>query len=435
MKETTLNRCLPLALSLLCAGLVACSDGSDDKAATTSGAGGGTATSTSTDTSTDTSTETDTDTGGGGVGGNPATPCEVSADLDSFIETMMEQNQIPGLAAGIVSKDGMVWARGYGQADIAASRKVTKDTVFALMSISKVVTAAGVMQLVDAGSLDLDTDINSYLKDFQIVHPSFPNSTMTTRQLLTHTSGIAGDEYGVLQLNIATSDADVQPLGEMLASLLTPGGARYDNGYNFSDSAPGTAFAYSRIAISLAGFVAESVAQTGFDQLTDKNIFQSLGMTNTSWRLSPYQNKMDQVAVMYNYEEASSSFSVVEPFTFSDYPAGSIRSTVPDLSRFLAAMINKGSYSGQQILEPATVAAMGELQYPDFASSQAIGWTRWEVGERIFLGHGGDDSGASTDMRLDLTSSMGVILLMNTTRRPNTDAIVDRLFEESDGCK
>jgi CubicO group peptidase (beta-lactamase class C family) len=290
------------------------------------------------------------------------------------------------------------------------------------------------MQLVEDGVLDLDADINTYLTDFQVVHPQFPGSPITTRQLLTHSSGIAHDDYGVLQLNIALNDADVQPLGEMLEALLTPEGDRYDDAYNWSDAAPGTAWAYSSLGMSLAGFVAESISGTGFDELTQASIFDPLGMSNTSWRLSPYDDLRDELAVMYLYLKAEDTYDWIDAFTFADYPAGSIRSSVNELSRFLAAMINRGSYRGERILGSATADAMAEVQYPDVNSGQAIGWSYW-FGARTLLGHGGDDSGASTDMRYDVDTGKGVILLMNVTRRPDTDEIMDRLLDESDGCE
>jgi CubicO group peptidase (beta-lactamase class C family) len=288
------------------------------------------------------------------------------------------------------------------------------------------------MQLVDAGKLDLDADINGYLKAFMISHPKFPSAKITMRQLLAHCSGIGGDDYGVLQLNIKKSDAEVQPLGEMLASLLTPQGDRYDNGSNYSNNPPVTAREYSSIGISLAGFVAESIAGTGFDKLTKASIFDPLGMANTSWRLAPYQSKKDQLAVMYNY--ANGKFEAVEPFTFADYPAGSIRSTVPDLARFVAALIKDGTYGNAHILKPATLDEMRKVPFPTVSASQGHGWS-YSLGGRTLVGHGGDDTGASTDFRIDVDTKKGVILFMNVTRRPNTDEIVERLLQESDGCK
>lgn len=362
----------------------------------------------------------------------PPIPCTVSSGLDNFINGRMAQNNIPGLAAAIVGANGVLWSRGYGFADIAAQQPATPDTIFAIMSISKVVTAVGVMQVVEAGTVDLDADVNDYLSTFAITHPSFPNRPLTTRQLLSHASGIGGDDYGVLQLNIRTDDASVEPLGSMLQSLLTPMGARWNGGANWANHAPTDAFAYSSIAISLAGYVAESATGTPFDQLTDVNIFQRLGMTNTSWRLTPYLNRND-VAVMYHYVGGGSGYDIVDRFTFADYPAGSIRSSVNEFSRFLAAMINEGSFDGAQILTPATAAAMTQVPFPAASSSQAIGWG-WTFGARDMLGHGGDDAGASTDMRYDVATRKGALLFMNVTRRPNTDEIIDRLMDESDAC-
>ncbi|MBI3073682.1 MAG: beta-lactamase family protein [Deltaproteobacteria bacterium] len=374
--------------------------------------------------------------GGGATSGDAGTaqPCTVASGLDGFINAAMADNNIPGLSAGIVGPYGLVWSKGYGHADIDAGRLVTADTIFPIMSISKVVTAVGVMQLVEAGRLNLDTNINTYLQSMQLVHPSFPSVSMTARHLLTHTSGIAGDDYGVLQLNIKSSDAEVQPLGEMLAALLTPQGSRYADGGNFSSNAPGTTRTYASIGTSLAGYVAESIADAGFDNLTKASIFDRLGMVNTSWRLSPYDNKRDQLAVGYTYNATDGTFVSNEPFTFSDYPAGSIRTTVPELARFIAALINDGTYAGQAILLPATVAAMRVVQYPDASVNQAVGWT-YTLASRTLLGHGGDDVGASTDFKYDVNTKKGAIILMNVTRRPNTDTILDRLLTESDACQ
>ncbi len=359
--------------------------------------------------------------------------CVLSPDLDTFITNRMEETNIPGLAAGIVTRNGLVWAKGYGFADIAASRAVTKDTIFAIMSISKVVTSVGVMQLVESGEIDLDTNINNYLDAFDIIHPAFPNTPVTTRQLLAHTSGLAGDDYGILQLNIRNNDEDVQPLGEMLRDLLVAGESRYDNGDNYSADAPGTAWVYSSIGMSLAGFVAESVSGTGFAQRTAMTIFDALGMNDTSWRLAPYQNRWDEVAVLYVWDEVEQDYYDVEPFTFADYPAGSIRSSVSDLSRFFAAMINDGAYGGARILSAAASAQMREVQFPEINSGQGIGW-QIQYGARILLGHGGDDTGASTDMLYDIDTGKGAIILMNVTRRPETDSILFRLIEETDNC-
>jgi CubicO group peptidase (beta-lactamase class C family) len=377
-------------------------------------------------------------TGVGGVGAGNAMPCQVSADLDDYITARMNEDNIPGLSAGIVTSEGLVWAKGYGLANIAQSTPVNQDTIFAVMSISKMVTAVGVMQQVETGALDLKTDINTYLNgvvvnpniSFQVSNPNV-NGTITLEHLLSHTSGTAGDDYGVLQLNIKNSDAELQPLGEMLASLLHPQGARYDNGFNWDTTAPGAAFTYSSIGISLAAYVAEVVAKSGFDALTKKTIFDRLGMVNTSWRLSHYNDKKEQLAVMYN--PVGGNLEDIEAFTFAEYPAGSIRSTVPELARFLTAMINRGTYGNQQILKPETVAAMEDSPFPNATNGGFYGLGMFLVDDDL-RAHGGDDAGAATDMAYNRTTKKGVIILSNVTRQINNDAIYQRLLQEAELC-
>ena len=406
---------------------------SDDAGSSTNGAGGGGAGNSSGGTA---------NAGGnnvGGVGAGDATPCEVSPDLDSFITDAMALDNIPGLAAGIVTAEGLVWSKGYGMANIAGATPVTEETYFALMSISKMVTAAGVMQVVEEGDLDLDTDVNNYFAgvvvppniSFEIDNPNAAG-TVTVKHLLSHTSGIGGDDYGVLQLNIKTSDAELEPLGEMLASLLHPDGDRYDGGDNYSGSAPGTNFSYSSIGISAGAYAAEVVSGTGFDELTRGSIFNRLGMSNTSWRLADFDDKQDQLAVMYHL--VGGTPEEVEAFTFAEYPAGSIRSNVPELARFLAAIINDGTYGNQQILTPQSVALMEEAPFPDAEGGLGYGLGMFLATEDL-RAHGGDDAGAATDMAYNRVTGKGVIVLSNVTRTISNDDIYQRLLQESENCE
>ncbi|MGC6416388.1 MAG: serine hydrolase domain-containing protein [Bradymonadia bacterium] len=367
-----------------------------------------------------------------------AIPCAVSPDLDDFIRARMEEDNIPGLAAGIVTSGGLVWSRGYGFADVADSIPVESDTFFAGMSISKMLTAAGVMQQVDSGRLALDVDINTYLATailptgmpFVVENP-FAEGVITLRHLLSHTSGIAGDDYSVLQLNIRESDAALQPLGEMLASLLLPQGERYEAGYHYGDTSPGAAFWYSSIAISLAAYIAEVISGTDFAQLTKRELFEPLGMTNTSWRLSDYDDQRDRLAVMYN--QLDGQLDPLAHFTFAEYPAGSIRTNVPDLARFLAMMINRGRHRGVQVLDEGSVALMEEPPFPDARDGYLYGLGMFIAGDDL-RAHGGDDAGAATDIAYDRQTGRGVIVLSNTTRQFNNDVIYQRLLDEAALC-
>jgi len=110
-------------------------------------------------------------------------------NLDSFIVAKMSQYHIPGLAASIVKEGDIYWTCAYGFANIEDSIEVTDTTLFMLASVSKTVTGVALMQLWEAGLFQLDNDINNYLP-FEVHNPNFPDSVITFRMLLTHTSSI-----------------------------------------------------------------------------------------------------------------------------------------------------------------------------------------------------------------------------------------------------
>ena len=124
---------------------------------------------------------------------SPAVPSAIDdaspVGLDAFIRAKMKVAHVPGLAACVVSGGEVVWAKGFGWADIGARRRVTADTGFMLASISKTLIATAVMQQVEAGNLSLDADVDTYLP-FSVRNPRHPGDPITLQQLLTHTSSI-----------------------------------------------------------------------------------------------------------------------------------------------------------------------------------------------------------------------------------------------------
>src|SRR5690606_7904897 len=111
------------------------------------------------------------------------------ADLDGLIEHHMRAGGIPGAAAAIASERENAWVGTYGYADMESGRRVDEHTLFIMASISKTVAAARAMQLVEAGLLDLDEPVETYL-GHPVRHPGYADIPITTRMLLTHTSGL-----------------------------------------------------------------------------------------------------------------------------------------------------------------------------------------------------------------------------------------------------
>jgi len=167
--------------------------------------------------------------------------------------------------------------------------RVTSDTVFQLASVSKTLTCAGIMALVEDGVIDLDADVNTYLP-FEVHIPHAPSVPITMRNLLTHTSAISdrwqvwGTPWSEPTLYFH-GDSPIS-LGDFCRSYFVHGGTRYRRRKNFYERPPGIGYAYSNLAVALAGFVAEAASGVDFDELCKQRVFAPLEMTDTGFRLA-----------------------------------------------------------------------------------------------------------------------------------------------------
>jgi CubicO group peptidase (beta-lactamase class C family) len=195
-----------------------------------------------------------------------APPLELTeADLASVINPVMtkwiDEHKGPGAVVVVVTRDGPIFAKGYGFADLEARKPFTTDaTLVRPGSISKLFTGIAVMQLVDAGRLDLDRDVNNYI-DFvvPVPHGGVP---VTLRRLLTHRAGFEEHLKGLFLRN-----AEPEPLGPWLAKNLPP--RIFPNG---------GVEAYSNYGVALAGYVVERVSGEPFASSVQHHILDPLGI-------------------------------------------------------------------------------------------------------------------------------------------------------------
>jgi CubicO group peptidase (beta-lactamase class C family) len=326
----------------------------------------------------------------------PVEPASLdSAGLDSFIVWAMGNYNIPGVAACVVKDGQVVWSGAHGWAIIEDSIAVTDSTLFMLASVSKTVTGAAVMQLWEEGHFGLDDNINDYLP-FQVIHPWHPDSIITFRMLLTHTSAI-NDNWGVLNALYVLGDSPI-PLGQFLEDYLTPGGAYYHAESNFSPWAPGTTYDYCNVAVALAGYLVEAISGTPFDQYCEDSLFTPLHMDETAWFLADLDTS--HIAMPYHWN--GSTYVPYRHYGYPDYPDGQLRSGTAELSRFLIAMLQGGQIEGVRILDSTTVDTMTTVQVPNVTPSSDIGiiWHRyWRdcLDDWIWV-HGGSDAGVRTEV-------------------------------------
>lgn len=361
----------------------------------------------------------------GGAGGTGA-----EAGIDDFCTRSLVNAHVPGLAAGIIKGGKLVWAGGYGYANLEAQRPVTPDTVFHLASVSKTILATAVMQQVEAGKVDLDADVNTYLP-FSARSPHAPGTPITMRMLLSHTSSIR-DNWGVIDPYYVLGDSPI-PLGDYLNNYLVPGGTHFSATKNFLSTPPGQAYEYSNIGASLAAFIVESVTNTPFHQLCKDRVMKPLGMNETSWRLAD----LDPEHLAMPYAWSTQGYKPFGAYGKPNYPAGCLHSSVGELSKHLIMFMQGGTLEDTRLLEPSTAKAMLTPQCPALDPTQGLIWYSERRDDAIYWGHTGSDNGVCTVIRFRPADGVGVIVLMNGD--PLTDgsilelraSIEARLFREA----
>ncbi len=335
----------------------------------------------------------------------PAEP----TSLDRFILEGMKDARIPGLAAAVV-KDGKIhWTGAYGWANVREKRPVNDQTLFQLASISKTITATAVMQLVEKDHFSLDADINS-LVPFPVRNPRHPEIPITLRQLLTHTSSLR-DNWGILEGTWVQNRDFPHSLAESMARYFTPGGRYYSRGKNFYEWAPGTKSRYSNVAFALVALIAQTQAGTSFEQLCQQGIFAPLGMEGVGYRLTEVDQ--DQVAMPSTWRARAGQFRGLGHHGYLDFPSGTLRTSAPQLARFLLSFIGSGQVDQTRILKQETAGLMRQSAFPRIAPGQGLAWYRDRVGGSRVMGHDGSDPGVTTMMCFRPADGIGVVVLMN----------------------
>jgi CubicO group peptidase (beta-lactamase class C family) len=244
-----------------------------------------------------------------------AAPSFSTDALGEQISAAMAANHVPGVGFGLVRSGRIASIRGFGLADRERGRRVTPDTAFHLASVSKVVTGAAVMQLWEQGRFQLDDPIAPHL-DFPVVNPRHAEP-ITFRQLFTHTSSISDDNYRDF---LVTGDP-VLGLRDFLVGYLTPGGKWFTPEGSFGDAAPGARYAYSNVATSLAGYLAERIGTAPLTVQTRDRIFHPLSMGPAAWRLAD----LSHADIATPYDEKDGKLSPIDPIGYPDWPAGLLR--------------------------------------------------------------------------------------------------------------
>ena len=289
--------------------------------------------------------------------GAPASPVARPFDpvaVDSFIITQMARHRIPGLALAITHGDQVFHVRGYGLARDGIP--VTGQTQFRIASLSKSFTALAVLQLVEAGQMELEAPVARYLRGFALASPSAAAST-TVHQLLNHTSGLADTGF------VNGLDGQQQTLADRVASLHT---AR-------AVDPPGAAFHYFDPNYQVLARLVEVVSGQSFDEYLRTSIFAPLGMRDTVSTLTSNGAAQRASHLAQGHMVVYGLPLAVPELSGFLGGSGGVVSTAADMAHYLIAQSVGGQYSKHRVISPASIALM-QTPALGLASNYAMGW-------------------------------------------------------------
>ena len=286
----------------------------------------------------------------------PQLPASGQRALDRRLEEAVAATGVPGLVAAVVTADGPIYTGAFGWRDVAGRVPMTDDSIFRIASMTKPITSVALMQLVEAGKLALDDSVARYLPEYadKTVFVDFDPRTqryaerpaarpITLEHLLTHTSGL-GYAWADPTLYALVAAGDASPSTAHLPLLHDPG-ARWTYGES----------------TRVVGRVIETVAARPLDEYLRERIFEPLGMVDTAHSVPVAK----QSRVVTAHTRTARGF-VETPNGPASYATavrgdGGLYSTAADYARFIAMLLAGGrAPSGAQLLEPATVALMGQ---------------------------------------------------------------------------
>jgi CubicO group peptidase (beta-lactamase class C family) len=323
----------------------------------------------------------------------------IAAALSGWLPEQLKERSVPGAAAAVVERDRIVWEEAWGVTDGPGSSSITLDTVFNIRSVSKNVTALGVLMAVQDGLVDLDTPIPEYLPDFK-VHSRFdehPENLITLRLMLAHRAGFTHDPPA--HLNLAGLDTDQREYFQEYIDSIHETWLRFPVGYRHE---------YANRGYDLAGYIIQVRSGRSFAGYMKDKVLDPIGMTNSTFDLEMIERTKGRAI-------GHDSDGKVVPVPFPEIPSGGLYSSIRDMSRYLQFHLNGGVVNGRRLLREDLMEQLHSIQLAK--SGQRTGYTlglwREVTSETFSLYHEGGGRGFGSHMIVYPELGVGAVLLTN----------------------
>jgi CubicO group peptidase (beta-lactamase class C family) len=319
----------------------------------------------------------------------------IRKDLAPLIRAVQKRFQIPGISAVLVRGNEVLWSEGFGLADVAKKRAATPDTLYRAGSLAKPLTAIAVMQLAEAGAIDIDQPLAGYLPEFSI-RSRFDTTAepITVRSVLSHHAGLPTD------LNKGMWSE--QPLTAVAAKLRE----------EYAAFPPNLVFSYSNVGYTVLGHMVEKVSGLPYAQYMQSRVLVPLGMTRSAFQ----QNSATAEDIANGYRDGKA----MTLLPMRDLPAAGLVTSAADLGRFMQAMLTGTGPDQAAFLGTGTLREILEPQNKDVALDLEVvvglGWflERDSIpGGGTAVRHGGTTLGFSSELILLPEKHLGVAVLAN----------------------
>ena len=327
----------------------------------------------------------------------------VADQLEARAATFVKEQRLPGVAAGVVHGDLLVWSSGFGFADVASRRRSEPTTLYRIASITKTFTGTAIMQLRDEGRLHLDDPVVDHIPELRAASSPFgPIETVTIRRLLSHESGLVGDPPGT-DWTVPAYEGHVERNLERVTEI----GTRVP---------PNTQQKYSNLGFQLLGEIVARVSGVLYPDYVRERILDPLGMTSTAFDPLP-DDLLPRHATVYAARDLSDELAAasIPPI---DWAEGGLWSSVEDLARWISFQLREdgGAREGAQVLGGSTLKEMHIPRYlgnEEWTEAWCIAWYAIRKDGVTWVQHSGGIHGFVSCACFDPKEKVGAIVLVN----------------------
>jgi len=353
-------------------------------------------------------------------------PTREEATLEAFVDGVvaahMRDHKTPAVAVSIVQNGKEIFAKAYGEADYAAHRPANGDsTLFRIGSISKTFTWTAVMMLEERGLIDLDANVNTYLKGVTI--PEAFGAPVTMNDLMAHRAGFE-DTYGVFKYADESGASLTEALNATMPKRVYPPGARTS---------------YSNWGAGLAAKIVEDVSGVPYEQFLKEEILQPLGMSRTTLNGPKVMDATQQSHLAIGYKSRAGVFTPEAPMEIGPFaPVGAISSTASDMAKYMIMHLQAGAYEDGQLMRVDTHDRMWTRAFNDRpdGADVAHGFIDRPYRGVDVLRHGGATTSYYAEMALAPTENFGVFVAQSATNdRALVIELPDLILDEMLGAR